>query len=63
MFPNPAGKKPYIFLTHRTNVQQPALWSLIKMFDKKLQGIAVVTIQPEVSVQILLVQICSGSSQ
>lgn len=63
VFPNPSGKKPYIFLTHRTNVQQSALCLLIKMFDKKLQGVAVVTFQPKVLVQIPLAQICSGSSQ
>jgi hypothetical protein len=63
MFPNSAGKKPDIFLTHRTNIQQSALRLLIKMFHKKLQGVAGVTLQSNVLVQILLIQICSGSSQ
>jgi hypothetical protein len=63
VFPNPAGKKPDIFLTHRTNVQQSALWLLIKMFHKKLQGVAGVDLQPKMLVQILVVQICSGRSQ
>jgi hypothetical protein len=46
MFRNPTGKKPDIFLAHRTNIQQPALWLLVKMFHKKLQGIAGITFQP-----------------
>jgi len=33
------------------------------MFHKKLQGVAGVALQPKVLVQILLVQICSESSQ
>ena len=63
VFPNPAGKKPDILLTHRTNVQQSALRLLVKMFHKKLQGVAGVNLQSNVLVQILLIQICSGSSQ
>jgi len=63
MFRNPTGKKPDIFLAHRTNIQQPALWLLVKMFHKKFQGITGITFQPKVLRQNLLVQICSESSQ
>jgi hypothetical protein len=48
VFPNPMGKKPDIFLTYRTKVQQSALWLLIKMFHKKLQGVTGVALQPKV---------------